>query len=247
MTDKELRELVASLAVKSDRLDAQLASSRARTDAQQAKTDAQMAKTDEKLNRLSEIYGAASDKTDEKLNRLSELYGAASDKTDEKLNRLSELYGAASDKTDEKLNRLSEMYGGVSSNQGSAAEEFFLNTLTANPEVGGIKFDRIMPNLHVANKNKQGEFDIVMVNGSSVAVIEVKYKVHPGDIDKAAKNLKRYRDLFPEHKNYALYGGIAGFSVPPDAVKAAKEKGMFVLKRVGEVLKTDAKEMRAFS
>ena len=211
MTDKELRELVASLAVKSDRLDAQLASSQARTDAQQAKTDAQMAKTDEKLNRLSELYGAASDKTDE------------------------------------KLNRLSEMYGGVSSNQGSAAEEFFLNTLTANPEVGGIKFDRIMPNLHVANKNKQGEFDIVMVNGSSVAVIEVKYKVHPGDIDKAAKNLKRYRDLFPEHKNYALYGGIAGFSVPPDAVKAAKEKGMFVLKRVGEVLKTDAKEMRAFS
>ena len=211
MTDKELRELVASLAVKSDRLDAQLASSQARTDAQQAKTDAQMAKTDEKLNRLSELYGAASDKTDE------------------------------------KLNRLSEMYGGVSSNQGSAAEEFFLNTLTANPEVGGIKFDRIMPNLHVANKNKQGEFDIVMVNGSSVAVIEVKYKVHPGDIDKAAKNLKRYRDLFHEHKNYALYGGIAGFSVPPDAVKAAKEKGMFVLKRVGEVLKTDAKEMRAFS
>ena len=218
MTDKELKELVASLAVKSDRLDAQ-----------QAKTDAQMARTDEKLNRLSELYGAASDKTDEKLNRLSELYGAASDKTDEKLNRLSELYG------------------GVSSNQGSAAEEFFFNTLTANPEVGGITFDRVTPHVMPATKNKQGEFDIVMVNGSSVAVIEVKYKVHPSDIDKAAKNLKRYRDFFPEHKNYALYGGIAGFSVPPGAVRAAKEKGMFVLKRVGEVLKTDAKEMRAFS
>ena len=31
MTDKELRDIVASLAVKSDRLDAQLASSQART------------------------------------------------------------------------------------------------------------------------------------------------------------------------------------------------------------------------
>jgi hypothetical protein len=203
MTDKELKELVASLAVKSDRLDAQLSSS-------QAKTDAQMAKTDEKLNRLSELYGIASTKTDEKLNRLSELYG------------------------------------GVSSNLGSAAEEFFFNSLTANPEVGGIKFDRIMPNLHIGNKNKQGEFDIVLVNGTSVAVIEVKYKVHPSDIDKVTKNLKRYREFFPEHKSYTLYGGIAGFSVSPDAVKAAKDKGLFVLKRVGEVLKTDAKEMRAF-
>lgn len=195
MTDKELKDLVATLIASQ----AATTLAQAATTLAQAKTDAQMAKTDAQMA-----------------------------------------------KTDEKLNRLSELYGGVSSNQGSAAEEFFFNTLTANPEVGGITFDRVTPHVMPATKNKQGEFDIVMVNGSSVAVIEVKYKVHPSDIDKAAKNLKRYRDFFPEHKNYALYGGIAGFSVPPDAVKAAKEKGMFVLKRVGEVLKTDAKEMRAF-
>ena len=229
MTDQELRELVASLAVKSDRLDAQIADTHAQIASSQAKTDAQMAKTDEKLSRLSELYSVASDKTDEKLNRLSELYGVASDKTDEKLNRLSELYG------------------GVSSNQGSAAEEFFFNSLTADPEVGGIKFDRIMPNVQINTKTKQGEFDIVLINGNSVAVVEVKYKVHPSDIAKVTKNLKRYREFYPEHKNYKLYGGIAGFSVPADAVKAAKEQGLFVLKRVGQVVKTDAKEMRAFT
>ena len=94
-------------------------------------------------------------------------------------------------KTDDKLNRLSELYGGVSSNQGSAAEEFFFNSLTANPEVGGIKFDRVTPNVMPATKTKQGEFDIVLVNGNSVAVVEVKYKVHPSDIEKAAKNLRK--------------------------------------------------------
>jgi hypothetical protein len=174
MTDQELKDLVASLAVKSDRLDAQMAL------------------------------------------------------------------------TDEKLKRLSDMYGGVSSNLGASAEEFFFNTLTANPEVGGITFDRVTPNVMPATKTKQGEFDIVMVNGSSVAVIEVKYKVHPSDIEKTTKNLKRYREFYPEHKNYKLYGGIAGFSVPADAAQAAKAQGLFVLKRVGQVLKTDAKEMRAF-
>lgn len=181
MTDQELKDLVASLAV-----------AQAKTDAQIADTGAQMAATDKKLKELS------------------------------------------------------IMLGGVSNNQGSVAEEFFLNTLTAHPEVGGITFDRVTPHVMPATKTKQAEFDIVMVNGSSVAVVEVKYKVHPSDIDKAAKNLERYREFFPEHKDYALYGGIAGLHVPADAVKAAKEKGLFVLKRVGNVLKTDAREMRAF-
>jgi hypothetical protein len=228
MTDKELRELVASLAVKSDRIDAQMAASQARIELAQAKTDAQMAKTDEKIKQVFELYNIASDKTDAKIKQAFELYNIASDKTDAKLARLSELYG------------------GVSSNQGSVAEEFFLNTLTAHPEVGGIAFDRVTPNVMPATKTKQAEFDIVMVNGNSVAVVEVKYKVHPSDIDKATKNLKRYRQFYPEHKNYKLYGGIAGFSVPADAAKAAKEQGLFVLKRVGQVLKTDAKDMRPF-
>ena len=203
MTDQELKDLVASLAIKSDRIDAQIAASAARIDAQQAKTDAQIAASAARVD-------------------------------------------AQMAKTDEKLNRLSELYGGVSSNLGSAAEEFFFNTLKAHPEVGGITFDRVTPNVMPAKKTKQGEFDIVLVNGSSVAVVEVKFKVHPSDIPKAAKNLKRYREFYPEHKNFKLYGGIAGFSVSSDAVAAAKEQGFFVLKRVGTVLKTDAKEMRAF-
>ena len=53
MTDDELRELVASLALAQVKTDAQLA----KTDAQLAKTDAQLAKTDAKLNKLAEMYG----------------------------------------------------------------------------------------------------------------------------------------------------------------------------------------------
>jgi hypothetical protein len=209
MTDQELKDLVASLAVAQAKTDEQLA----KTDAQMAKTDAQLAKTGAKLDRLAELYGAASGKQDT---------------------------------FDTKLDRLAELYGGVSSNQGSAAEEFFYNSLSANPVLGDIKFDRVSANVNVSTKKKQAEFDIVMLNGSSVAVIEVKYKVHPADLEKAEKTLKRYREFYPEHKSYALYGGIAGFSVPPDVVKAAKEKGLIVLKRKGDVLTADAKGMRTF-
>jgi hypothetical protein len=166
--------------------------------------------------------------------------------TDQELKALIASLAAAQAETTRKLDKASALLGNIGQNQGAVAEEFFFNSLAAKPEVGGITFDRIMPNVQVSTKRKQAEFDIVLVNGNSVAVIEVKYKMHPSDIDKAADNLKNYREFYPEFKDYALYGGIAGFSVPPDAVQAAKEKGMFVLKRVGEVLTTDASDMRAF-
>jgi hypothetical protein len=165
--------------------------------------------------------------------------------TDQELKDLVASLAVAQAKTEAKIDRLSELYGGVSSSQGASEEEFFFNSLSAHPVLGGIKYDRVSPNVTSSKGKKQAEFDIVMVNGKSVAVIEVKYKVHPSDIEKTEKNLKRYREFYPEHKNFDLYGGIAGFSVPADAVKAAKEKGLFVLKRKGDVVATDAKGVRA--
>jgi RecB family endonuclease NucS len=118
--------------------------------------------------------------------------------------------------------------------------------LNANPTFGGIKFDRVTPNLIVGTKKRQFEFDIVLTNVSSVAIVEIKHKAHINDLDQVEAQIKRYRELCPEYKNFNIYGGIAGFSVPPDVVKAAHERGLFVLKRKGEVLTADAKGMRAF-
>ena len=50
MTDEELKELVASLAIKSDRLDAQ----QQKTDEQMRKTDEQMRKTDEQMRKTND-------------------------------------------------------------------------------------------------------------------------------------------------------------------------------------------------
>ena len=45
-------------------------------------------------------------------------------------------------------------------------------------------------NVMQAKKTQQGGFDIVLVNGSSVAVVvEVKFKVQPSAIAKAAKKI----------------------------------------------------------
>ncbi len=60
MTDQELKELVASLALAQRKTDEQLAKTDAqlaKTDAQLAKTDAQLARSDARLDKLATMYG----------------------------------------------------------------------------------------------------------------------------------------------------------------------------------------------
>ena len=147
---------------------------------------------------------------------------------------------------DAKLAELSKFYGGVADNQGSAAEEFFFNSLKAKPVIGGIKYDEVKPNICVDIKGKQAEFDLRLINGNSVAIVEVKHKAHLSGLEQLQKQLVRYRKAFPEHASYKLYGGIAGLSVPEDVAKEAHQRGFFVLKQQGKVITADTKAMRAF-
>jgi hypothetical protein len=44
---------------------------------------------------------------------------------------------------------------------------------------GGVKYDEMIPNLKYKGKHDEVEFDIALVNGDSVALIEVKHRIHP--------------------------------------------------------------------
>ncbi len=146
----------------------------------------------------------------------------------------------------ESQKKLDSLLGNLANNQGSIAEEFFYNTLKHNPVLGDIQFDRLMPNLIVGCKGKQSEYDIVLVNSVNVAIVEVKYKAHPKDIEKIIKQIKRLKTDCPEYKYHTIYGGIAALSVPSDVIKAAEAQGLFVLQQKGEHLLVQTEGMKAF-
>ena len=209
MTDDELRELVASLAVTqastAQKLD-KLAEAQARTDAQLAKTDEQLAKTDAQLA-----------KTDAQLA-----------KTDAQLA-----------KTDAKLDKLAEMYGGVGNNQGKVAEEFYFNSLKFKPELNGIKFDFIEKNVTRSKGNLEEEYDLLLVNGEELYIVEVKYRLHPKDIERlVGRKVKHFMRLFPEYRNYRIHLALATFSVEDDVKQMALELGITLLQRRGQLIET---------
>jgi hypothetical protein len=148
--------------------------------------------------------------------------------------------------TDAQLRKLSAMYGGLSDNLGAAAEEFFCNSLSAQPRVGGITFDHVYAKVKGGKMGHQSEYDLILVNGVSAAIVEVKHKVHPKSLDQLETQLARYKEHFPEHQSFTLYGGIAGMSIPDEVVLQAKARGFFVLKCKGEIIESDAQGMRAF-
>ena len=79
-----------------------------------------------------------------------------------------------------------------------------------------------------------------------MAIIEVKHKVHPADIEVLIqKKLPNFRALFPQFSDLKGYLGVAGMSVPGMVIEKAEEAGIAVLRQKGKVLVMN-KRLRAF-
>lgn len=179
----------------------------------QAKTDTQLAKTDAQLS-----------KTDTQLA-----------KTDAQLSKTDKQLAA----TGIKLDKLATMYGGVGNNMGAVAEEFYFNSLKKSPILNGITYDAIEKNLTKSYQGVEDEYDIIMVNGRHVFIIEVKYKAHLKDLERLLQHkAPNFRKLFPIYKDYEHHLGLASFSISDDVKTEALSHGVTVLQRRGDVIES---------
>ncbi|MBC8519250.1 MAG: hypothetical protein H8D24_02425 [Gammaproteobacteria bacterium] len=187
--------------------------------------------TDDELKKLVAGLAVAQDRTD-----------AQQAKTDAQLAK-TDVQLAKTDvqlaKTDAKLNRLAEMYGGVGNNQGKVAEEFYFNSLKQNPVLSGINFDLIEKNVTRHAANIEEEYDLLLINGEDVFIIEVKYRVHPKDIERlVGRKAINFRKLYPEYVNYRHHLALATFAIEDDVRDLALEQGVTILQRRGKVIET---------
>jgi len=136
--------------------------------------------------------------------------------------------------TDRKIDKLARLYGGMSENSRDVAEEFFRRGLEARQVLFGIPYDQVA-RLEKKTRKLQGEYDIVLYNGDYMIVIEVKYKLHPDDVeDFIRRKLPVFKPLFPEYSDKKIIGGVAAMSVPIDSYELAEKNGLLVLTQSGE-------------
>jgi hypothetical protein len=142
-------------------------------------------------------------------------------------------------KTDEKLKSIGIHLGGISNNQGDVAEEFFYNSLKHKPRLAGIDYDFIDKNITRQKDGIEDEYDILLVNGKDVAIIEIKYKAHPNDLDRLInKKYPNFKKLYPEYKDYNHHLGLASFNINDDLKQKALSNNIMILQRKGEVIET---------
>lgn len=141
--------------------------------------------------------------------------------------------------TDRKLDKLGRLVGSVTNNQGDVAEEFFYNTISAKASLGNINYDFSEKNVTRHKGNIQDEFDILLVNGKDVAIIETKYKAHINDLDRLInKKYVNFKKLYPEYSEYNHHLGLASFYITDNVKEEALSKNVMILQRKGDLIET---------
>jgi hypothetical protein len=145
-------------------------------------------------------------------------------------------------KLDVQMAETNKKINGISDSNGMFAEEFFFNTLSEKKEFAGIHFDEVEDDIGSTQKQPDGkrlkdQFDILMTNAASVAVIEVKYRARKDDVETlAGRKLKNFKTLFPEYNGLKIYLGLAALAFEDDAVEEARKYGVGLLQQVGETV-----------
>ena len=154
-------------------------------------------------------------------------------------------------KTDKEINKLlrstKELHSNVR-NEAEACEQRFVASLRRQKLViAGVTFDEIYSNHRKDRKNEHIELDGLLVNGDSIAILEVKKRLHLNDVEKVRDNLiGRFRKLYPEHQNKRLMVLVAGENINKDAAAAALAAGFIVLSFKARRLQMQDEQLRYY-
>ena len=226
---KEFEE-IHKILLESSRQILKLNRSQAKTDAQimelkesQSKTDAQIAQTDAQIMELKESQAKTDAQTAQTDVQIAQ--------TDAEIAQTD----ARMKETFRRLESIGQRFGIFDNDIGVSTEEFFYRGFEDNPVLGNIVFNRVEH--WVRQSGNDHESDILLINDSSVAIIEVKFKVHPQMLREfKAKKIRFFRKNHHIYRKHKLYFGIAFMSTNEELINAAKDAGIFLITQKGDQL-----------
>jgi hypothetical protein len=155
-------------------------------------------------------------------------------------------------KNDEKFADMHEELGNIGHNNGLVAEEIVYHSLNKNMTFAGIEFDSIDKGVTREKKlpdgkKVKGEYDVVLLNGTSVAIIEVKHRVGQEALKRLIEvQLPRFRQIFPQYKDFKMYLGLGGMSFEKGIEEEAHRQGIATLMLGGDAVEINDKDVKAW-
>ena len=160
--------------------------------------------------------------------------------TDKQLKKISADY-------DRRMKQFEKTMGSWTNNHGSFAEEYFFNSFERGKRnFFGEKFDRIEKNAKGFRHDFEDEYDILLINGKSIGIIEVKYKAHQNDVPSVLRKAKTFRENFPYYANHKVYLGLASMVFYPDLEQECINEGVAIVKQVGNSVVINDAHLKVF-
>ena len=146
-----------------------------------------------------------------------------------------------------RMKKMEETMGSWANNIGCFAEEYFTTSFEDGMQnFFGEKFDEIETNVKGIKKGYRDEYDILLINGKSVGIVEVKSKAHENDVPKVLKKAKTFRVNFPEYANHQAYLGLATLVFYPELEQLCIDEGIAVIKLVGDTVVINDGHLKVF-
>jgi len=144
-------------------------------------------------------------------------------------------------KTDRHLNNLGKQLGGLGKKFGLYTEYL------AYPSIERIlrkKFnvDTIYKNLEIKSGDDQMEIDVLGYankDENSVYMVEIKSKLNSSELKSTLKNLRRFSQFFPDHKDKALYGIVVAIDYSKQIKQKALDAGLYFSVIENDIFKID--------
>ena len=161
------------------------------------------------------------------------------------LRETAESQAASSAEFDRRIKKLEASIGSINNNIGMVTEYFFVTSFEQDKRnFFGEEFYELRKN--VGGMKIAAEYDIVLINGSSIAIIEVKYKAHENDIPKVLKKAETVRVNFPEYQWHKVYLGLASMAFYPELEQACIDNGIAIVKQVGDTMVLNYENLKAY-
>jgi len=146
-----------------------------------------------------------------------------------------------------RMKNLNEHMGGVANSQGLFSEEYFFNSFKyGRLNLFGEEFDEIWRNERSGKKGSKSEYDLLLINGNTVGIIEIKFKAGREYITELIKKTSTFRVNFPQYQNHKLYIALAAMVFDARLELECIKEGIAVIKQVDDTLVFYDEHIKAF-
>ncbi len=224
MTDKELKELVASLAVSHEEMRADLVASQKQTRADLVASQKQASAEMEKLR-------ASQRETDRQLKE-----------TDRQLKETDRQLKETIQETDRQIKELGRQIGGLGRKFGGLTEGM------AYPSMKKLLRERfhmefIVPRVEITRHGRSMELDVFgYSNGkeNQAVVVEVKSRLDQGGIEQMERIMARFDEFLPEHRDKQRFGIVAAVDCSQEMENQVRQRGFYLARIQDELFVLDS-------